>query len=61
MILAMENAGQLIEDEELRAQIKQRHRNECNPRGDLEKVVQHQIHGAQRKKRRSSRRPIWEN
>ena len=50
MILAMENAGQLIEDEELRAQIKGSGiGTECNPRGDLEKVVQHQIHGAQRK------------
>ena len=32
MILAMENAGQLIEDEELRAQIKRlRYRHQCDP------------------------------
>ena len=48
MILAMENAGQLIEDEELRAQIKGSGiGTSANPRGDPEKVVQHQIYGAQ--------------
>ena len=62
MILAMENAGQLIERRRAaRPDQGQRHRNECNPRGDPEKVVQHQIHGAQRQKRRLSRRPIWES
>ena len=39
MILAMENAGQLIEDEELRAQIKRkRDRNQCDQGGDPEKA-----------------------
>ncbi len=37
LILAMENAGQLIEDEELRSQIKgQRHRHQRYPGGNLE-------------------------
>ena len=35
----MENAGQLIEDEELRAQIKRkRHRNKCDKSGDIKKL-----------------------
>ena len=39
IILAMENAGQLIEDEELRAQIKgKRYRNECNKSRNFKKT-----------------------
>ena len=39
IILAMENAGQLIEDEDLRAQIKGKwYRNECNQGRDSEKA-----------------------
>ena len=39
MILAMENAGQLIEDEELRAQ----NRNKRHQRGDFEEAVCHRV------------------
>ena len=41
MILAMENAGQLIEDEELRAQIKGARESAPAPQesGDFEKTV----------------------
>ncbi len=42
MILAMENAGQLIEDDELRAQIKgKRHRYQCDPCRDFKEAVQY--------------------
>ena len=45
MILAMENAGQLIEDEELRAQIEgKRDRNECDQGRDPEVTFFHQIY-----------------
>ena len=50
MILAMENAGQLIEDEELRAQIKGSGIGTSATRAEiLKKLFNHQIHGAQRK------------
>ena len=46
MILAMENAGQLIEDEELRAQIKGSGiGTSATQGGDTEKAVQHQVSG----------------
>ena len=44
MVLAMENAGQLIEDEELRAQIKgSGNRNFCHPRRDHQKTGAHRL------------------
>ncbi len=50
MILAMENAGQLIEDEELRAMIKgKRDRYECNQGRDSEEASGKQIHCPQQK------------
>ena len=45
MILAMENAGQLIEDEELTCpDQRKRHRNECNQGRDSEEASGKQIH-----------------
>ena len=43
MILAMENAGQLIEDEELRARSRQRNRNQRHQGGDFEKADEHSL------------------
>lgn len=49
LILAMENAGQLIEDEELRAQIKGSGiGTECNACRDIEKAYRQGLHQAQR-------------
>ena len=45
MILAMENAGQLIEDEELqRADQGQRYRDKCDPGRNSEKACKYQIY-----------------
>ena len=41
MILAMENAGQLIEDEELRAQIRKRYWHKRYQGGNTEKAFYH--------------------
>ena len=60
MILAMENAGQLIEDEELRAQIKGSGiGTSATPRGDPEKSCSTSNIWRSMKKRRLSRRPTW--
>lgn len=61
MILAMENAGQLIEDEELRAQIKGSGIGTSATRAEILKKLFNIKYMALNEKRRSSRRPIWEN
>ena len=61
MILAMENAGQLIEDEELRAQIKGSGIGTSATRAEILKSCSTSNTWRSTKKRRSSRRPIWES
>lgn len=43
MILAMENAGQLIEDEELVPRSKETNRNKCDKSRDSEKACEYQV------------------
>ena len=62
MILAMENAGQLIEDEELRAQIKGSGIGTSATRAEiLKKLFNIKYHGAQRQDAGHHADTVWES